>query len=273
MKLGLIQMASTMDKQHNVDTAAQKVTDCAAQGGDLVVLPEIFNAPYSNDYFRAYAEPAGGPTWQALSRMAKQDGVWLVGGSIPEIDDAGKVYNTSFVFDGQGRQIARHRKMHLFDIDVNGGQRFKESDTFTPGDQVTVFDTPWGKIGLCICFDFRFPELARLMVLQGAQVLVVPAAFNMTTGPLHWDLAFRMRALDQQCFVAGCSPARDRSASYVAYGHSLVCNPWGEILTDCGEGEAVRVVDLDLGDLARYRAQIPILSGRRTDLYRTKQQT
>ena len=147
------------------------------------------------------------------------------------------------------------------------------SDTLTAGSQITVVDTALGKLGLAICFDIRFAEFFRVMGDLGAQLILVPAAFNMTTGPLHWDLAFRMRALDQQCFVAGCSPARDRSASYVAYGHSLVCNPWGEILTDCGEGEAVRVVDLDLGDLARYRAQIPILSGRRTDLYRTKQQT
>lgn len=267
MKLGLIQMASTMDKQHNVDTAAQKVTDCAAQGADLVVLPEIFNAPYSNDYFRAYAEPAGGPTWQALSRMAKQDGVWLVGGSIPEIDEAGKVYNTSFVFDGQGRQIARHRKMHLFDIDVKGGQRFKESDTFTPGDQVTVFDTPWGKIGLCICFDFRFPELARLMVLQGAQVLVVPAAFNMTTGPAHWELMFRQRAVDGQCYAVGVAPARDEKGCYVSYGNSIVASPWGEVVWRAAEKEEARMVEIDLKRVEEVRQQLPLLSARRTDIY------
>ena len=108
---------------------------------------------------------------------------------------------------------------------------------------------------------------------RGAQLILVPAAFNMTTGPVHWDLAFRMRALDQQCFVAGCSPARDENASYVAYGHSLVCNPWGEILTQLDEKPGVQVVDIDLGDLAKYRGQIPILAGRRGDLYRTEDWT
>jgi len=241
IRLGLCQMRVTPDKQENLRRAESCLRQAAAQGANLALLPEMFNCPYENACFPVYGEPAGGETWQFLSGMA--------------------------------RELARHRKVHLFDIDVPGGQRFMESDTLTAGSQITVVDTALGKLGLAICFDIRFAEFFRVMGDLGAQLILVPAAFNMTTGPLHWDLAFRMRALDQQCFVAGCSPARDRSASYVAYGHSLVCNPWGEILTDCGEGEAVRVVDLDLGDLARYRAQIPILSGRRTDLYRTKQQT
>ena len=180
----LIQMGAGMDKEENLLRAAEFVKKCKEKEADIAVLPEIFNGPYSNDYFRPYAEPVKGKSWKALSRMAKDNQLWLVGGSIPEIDEEGKVYNTSFVFDPEGGQVARHRKMHLFDIDVKGGQSFKESDTFTAGDEVTVFDTPWGKIGLCICFDFRFPELSRLMVLGGAQVLVVPAAW-------FWGVAMR----------------------------------------------------------------------------------
>ena len=132
-----------------------------------------------------------------------------------------------------------------------------------------MVDTPLGRLGIAICFDIRFSELFRLMGQEGAQVILVPAAFNLTTGPVHWELAFRSRAVDNQCFVAGCSPARDPSASYVAYGHSLVCNPWGTVLGGLDEKEGVQVVTLDLDDLPRYRAQIPILSGRRTDLYAT----
>lgn len=124
-----------------------------------------------------------GDTWEKCSRLAAEHGIYLVAGSMPERDEAGNIYNTSYVFDRNGHQIGKHRKMHLFDIDVKGGQYFKESDTLTPGDQVTVFDTEFGKMGLCICYDFRFPELARLMVDEGAQVIIVPAAFNMTTGP------------------------------------------------------------------------------------------
>ena len=139
--------------------------------------------------------------------------------------------------------------------------------TLSPGSDVTVFDTPWGRMGLCICFDFRFPELAHLMALSGARVLLVPAAFNMTTGPAHWELLFRQRAVDTQCFTVGTSPARDETASYVAWGHSIVCDPWGTVLHTCGHGEEVSVTDLDLSRVDAVRRQLPLLSARRTDVY------
>ena len=201
--------------------------------------------------------------------IAKELGVYLAGGSVPE-REGDAIYNTCYLFSPQGEELARHRKVHLFDIDVPGGQRFMESDTLTAGDQITVVDTPLGKLGIAICFDIRFSELFRVMGDKGAQLILIPAAFNMTTGPVHWSLAFRMRALDNQCFIAGCSPARDETASYVAYGHSLVSDPWGNLLTEFDEKAGVQVVTIDLADLDKYRAQIPILAGRRTDLYRTE---
>ena len=269
LKLGLCQMKVTADKAENLRHARELIDKAAAGGAELVMLPEMFNCPYENAAFPVYAEPAGGESWQMLSRAAKENGVYLVGGSVPELE-AGKIYNTSFLFDREGRELARHRKVHLFDIDVPGGQRFKESDTLTAGDQITLVDTPWGKIGVAICFDIRFAEFFRVMGDAGAVLIAIPAAFNMTTGPAHWDLTFRMRAIDQQCFVAGCSPARDESASYVAYGNSLVADPWGSFPLHMDEKEHVRVVELDLADLEKYRGQIPILSGRRKDLYRTE---
>lgn len=157
--------------------------------------------------------------------------------------------------------------MHLFDIDVQGGQSFRESATLSPGNDITLFDTPYGRIGLCICFDLRFEELCRLMALEGARVLLAPAAFNMTTGPAHWELLLRQRAVDNQCFTVGAAPARDESASYVAWGHSLVCDPWGTVLHECGSGEETAVVDLDLSRVDAVRQQLPILSARRTDIY------
>ena len=266
--LGLCQMKVGGDKGENLRRAEACLRAAARQGAQVAVLPEMFNCPYENARFPRYAEPAGGESWQFLSRMARELGLYLVGGSVPEREGE-KIYNTCYIFSPEGTELARHRKVHLFDIDVPGGQRFMESDTLTAGDQITVVDTPLGKLGVAICFDIRFAELFRVMGDLGAQLILVPAAFNMTTGPIHWSLAFRMRALDQQCFVAGCSPARDEEASYVAYGHSLVCNPWGEILTEFDEKEGVRVVELDLDDLDKYRGQIPILAGRRTDLYQT----
>ena len=264
--IGLAQMPTVDDLTQNLTTAAAYVKEAAAEGADIVCLPEMFACPYQNEAFVRYREPAGGTIWQALSAMAKENGVILVGGSFPEEED-GRIYNSCFVFDREGTQIARHRKMHLFDIDVEGGQRFKESDTFTAGDDVTVFDTEFGRFGVQICFDIRFPELGRLLALKGAKGVFIPAAFNMTTGPVHWKLNFRSRALDNQSFYFGCSPARDVTASYVAYGHSIAVDPWGTVLAQMGEKAGILIQTVDLSMTDSIRAQLPLLSARRTDLY------
>ncbi|MBR5479277.1 MAG: carbon-nitrogen hydrolase family protein [Clostridia bacterium] len=234
---------------------------------DIVILPEIFNAPYSNEGFRQYAEPAGGKTYNFLSAVAKEFGVYLVGGSIPERDGE-KIYNTAFVFSPEGKEVARHRKAHLFDIDVIGGQKFRESDTLTPGDEVTVFDTPFGKVGLCICFDIRFAEFSLAMAKKGADIIIVPAAFNMTTGPLHWELLFRARAVDNQVFTVGVAPARDESADYISYGNSIVVSPMGQIIERFDEKAQAKIVEIELSQVESVRTQIPTLSARREALYK-----
>lgn len=266
MRMGIVQMAVGADVEDNLARAAQGVREACRQGAELVALPEIFCCPYASEAFPRYAEPAGGHIWSALAAMARESGAWLVGGSMPELD-GGRVYNTSFVFDPQGRQVARHRKVHLFDVDVKGGQHFQESATLTAGDDVTTFETPWGTVGLAICFDIRFPELFRLMNARGARLVIVPAAFNPTTGPLHWELLFRGRAVDGQMFAVGVAPACDEGAGYVSYAHSIACDPWGHVLLDAGTQPSVRVVDLDLPACDEVRAQLPLLSARRTDLY------
>lgn len=266
LRTALIQMPVTADKTANLQTALSAVADAAQHGAELAVLPEMFCCPYDNACFRDYGEPEDGPMQQALSRAAADAGLYLVGGSMPELAD-GRVYNTSFVYGPQGQRLAKHRKVHLFDIDVAGGQRFRESDTLSPGDQVTVFDTPFGRIGLCICFDFRFQELAQSMTRQGARIIAVPAAFNMTTGPAHWELLFRQRAVDNQIFTIGVSPARDPQASYVAYGHSMAADPWGTVLCQAEDQPAVLYTDLDLDRVGAVRRQLPILAARRPELY------
>ena len=182
----------------------------------------------------------------------------MIGGSVPERDEEGKIYNTSYVFDRKGELIGKHRKVHLFDIDVPGGQYFKESDVLSPGKEMTVFDTEYGRMGVCICFDIRFPDLFLQMRRAGVRMVFVPAAFNMTTGPAHWQTLFRSRALDQQIFMAGCSPARDETASYIAYGHSIVTDPWGRILRELDEKEGILDIELDLAETDRIRTQIPL---------------
>ena len=162
------------------------------------------------------------------------------------------------MFDPSGRRIARHRKVHLFDIDVPGGQYFKESDVLSPGDSVTVFDTPFGKMGVCICFDIRFPQMFLEMRKMGVRMVFVPAAFNMTTGPAHWKVLFRSRALDQQIYMLGCSPARDAEGSYVAYGHSILTDPWGRVLAELDEKEGILEATVDLAYTDAVRQQIPL---------------
>jgi predicted amidohydrolase len=189
---------------------------------------------------------------------------------MPELD-GDNVYNTSFVFDRSGREIARHRKVHLFDIDIKGRQRFMESETFAAGDSITVFDTEFGRMGLLICFDIRFPEICRLMALKGANVLFVPAAFGMITGPMHWELLFRLRAVDNQVFTVGASPARDEKGVYVAYGNSIAVDPWGKILCRAGAQEAMEVVQLDLSEIEKAREQLPLISAMRNDVYQTSE--
>ena len=268
IRLALVQMATAEKKEANYDRACQYVAQAAEDGADLVILPEMFCCPYVTRNFPVYAEEEGGAGYQILSRAAKENHVYLVGGSVPERDAAGKVYNTSSVFDREGNGIGKHRKMHLFDIDVKGGQRFKESETLTAGNSVTVFDTEFGKIGLNICYDFRFPELARLMALQGARMIVCPAAFNMTTGPAHWDLMFRSRAVDNQVYTVGVAPARDEKGPYVSYAHSIVVSPWGEVLVRLDETEQMILTDLPLERVGAVREQLPLLKQRRTDCYR-----
>ena len=267
MRTALIQMPVTADKAENLTVARDYVRRAADGGAQLAVLPEMFCCLYTNEAFRANAEPAGGPVHRAMAGLARETGLWLVAGSMPEADGE-RIYNTSFVFDPAGRQAAFHRKMHLFDIDVKGGQRFMESETFTAGDRVTVFDTPFGKLGLCICFDLRFPELARCMALAGARAIVTPAAFNMTTGPAHWELLFRQRAVDNQLFTLGVAPARDEQGPYVSYGNTILCSPWGEVLARAGSAPALLLADVDLDQNESIRAQLPLLSARRTDVYR-----
>lgn len=266
MRLAMIQMNVVRDKSQNIAHARELLRQAAGEGLDLAVLPEMFCCPYSNRLFRAYSEEEGGEAWTALSQMARELQIYLVGGSMPELSD-GKVYNTAYVFDREGRQIAKHRKVHLFDINVAGGQRFQESAVLSPGDQITVFDTEFGKIGLCICFDLRFQELAKIMADRGAQMIVVPAAFNMTTGPAHWELLFRMRAVDNQVFTLGTAPARNEAESYVSYANSILADPWGTVLARAGAGEEILKAEIDFAQNQAIRQQLPIRSARRGDLY------
>ena len=268
IKLALCQMNVVDDKESNLKKASILINKSIENNADFIVLPEMFNCPYSNDKFMEYGEEErDSVTLNTISKLAKDNNIYILAGSIPEKDNE-KLYNTSYLFDKKGEIIAKHRKMHLFDIDVKDKITFKESEVLTAGDEYTVADTEFGKIGIGICYDVRFVELARIMVENGAQILFYPGAFNMTTGPAHWELLFRSRALDNQVFCVGVAPALNESASYHSYGHSIITNPWGEVITQADEKEDLIIAEIDVSEIKKVREEIPLLKNKRNDLYK-----
>ena len=266
-RVAMIQMFTDAERKVNLETASRYIRKAASEGADIAVLPEMFICPYQTQNFPVYAEPEGGESFQRLSEIAKENGIYLIAGSVPELED-GKVYNTCYAFDRNGKKIGKHRKVHLFDINVEGGQYFKESDTLTAGSQVDMIETEFGKIGLLICYDIRFPEMCRIMSEAGAMMVIVPGAFNMTTGPAHWEIHFRSRALDYQIYTVGVSPARDENGVYVSYGNSIAVSPWGDILERMDEKEGLRIVEIDPDRIGKVRNQLPLKKQARWDVYR-----
>jgi predicted amidohydrolase len=271
LKIGLCQMNVVDNKDKNIETAISMIKKASMENADLIVLPEMFNCPYENEKFIEYAEEKdSSKTLKAISKIASEEKVYILAGSIPEkIDD--KIYNSSFFFDNTGKIIGNHKKMHLFDIDVKDQISFKESDTLTAGDNFNIVDTPFGKIGLGICYDIRFVELARINTLKGARILIYPGAFNLTTGPAHWETLFKSRALDNQVYTIGVAPALNKEANYHSFGHSLVASPWGDIISECDYCEELKIVDIDLDKIDAVREEIPVLKNRRVDLYEIKE--
>ncbi|KAK1229058.1 Omega-amidase nit3 [Marasmius sp. AFHP31] len=283
--LALIQLGRIgSDKAANLKHAREmviKAATTAAKKPDLIVLPECFNSPYGHVHFPVYAEKIGfvhgqpydveaseSESVKMLSSAAKETGTWLIGGSIPERDSGdNNVYNTCTVYSPKGELVTIFRKIHLFDIDIPGKIKFKESETLTGGKTPTFFDTEFARVGLGICYDVRFSELSMLAARQGCHLLVYPGAFNMTTGPLHWELLQRARAVDNQVFFSMCSPARDPSAGYHAWGHSMVVDPMGKVLVEAQDGEDILYTDIDPTTFTEARKGIPVTTQRRFDVY------
>lgn len=277
LNIALIQLKAGADKAANL-LKVTKFIDSAVKTSNigklhLVVLPECFNSPYAVDQFRNYAEliPSGDTT-KLLSSLAKKHGIFIVGGSIPELDQENdKIFNTSLTFSPEGEIIAKHRKVHLFDIDIPGGITFKELVTLSAGDKATVFKVgEFGNVGLGICYDIRFPELAMIASRNpyNSFAMFYPGAFNTTTGPLHWHLLAKARAVDNEMFSVLCSPARDVGGDgYQAYGHSLVVDPYGAIVAEAGEGEEILFATLDKDLLPKVREGIPVHYQRKFDVY------
>jgi len=257
-------------KDDNLAKARSMIREAAVHGSRIVILPEMFNCPYNSSLFPGYAEAfPEGKSFKMLSEAAVTEGIYLVGGSLPEREES-CIFNTCFVFGPQGEFLAKHQKIHLFDVDLPDGLSFRESKTLGRGKKITVVKTALASLGVAICYDIRFPELSRLMVLMGAELIVIPASFNMNTGPAHWELLLRSRAVDNQVFIIGAATARDTGASYVSYGNSAIVSPWGDFIARADEKETILYGDIDLCQIDEIRAALPLLRHRRTDIYELK---
>jgi predicted amidohydrolase len=268
MRVGVVQMCSTDDVARNLEQAAAGIARAAADGAELIALPEAF--AFLRREGQAVPDVAGieARATEALVGWAREHGCWLLGGSIPEsIADSPRIHNTSLLFDPKGAVVATYRKIHLFDIDLAGldssGDRFCESDTYAPGEDVVVAQTPFGGLGLSICYDLRFPELYRALVDAQARWLFVPSAFTRATGKDHWEVLLRARAIESQCYVVAPAQCGEHSSDRASHGHSLVIDPWGAVLAEAGDDPAVLVVDGPDDVIDRIRSGVPSLRNRR----------
>ncbi len=257
-----IQMISGKDLQANLLAAESLVMQAAEAGARLIVLPETF-AMFSTRQQQSIGDKENSE--QAvirpfLQQLASRLGVWLVAGTIPlAVDGSDRVLSSSFIIDDKGKEVARYDKIHMFDVDVadNHGS-YRESATFLPGDHITVVDTPFGRLGVVVCYDIRFPELFRLMTQQGLDIVAVPAAFTLHTGEAHWLPLLRARAIENQCYIVGANQGGKHNEKRATSGGSVIIDGWGNVLAEAGRGEGVVMADIDLDVLEKLRRNMPV---------------
>jgi len=261
-KVAAIQMASGPNVTGNLHEARRLIEKAAEQGARLVVLPEYFPimGMTDTDKIAVREQPNEGPIQEFLSEAARRHKIWLVGGSIPLAASApGKVLNSCLVFDEQGAQVARYDKIHLFNLDL-GNEHYHEASTIEPGKKVVVVDSPFGRIGLAVCYDLRFPELFRAM--KDVDIIVLPSAFTETTGKMHWEPLIRARAIENLSYVIAAAQGGYHVSGRETYGHSMVVDPWGRILDQMVRGSGVVIAEVNRGYQASLRASLPALSHR-----------
>ena len=279
-QVAICQMDSQNDKHQNLKDAENMIREASEKGADLVVFPENMN--YMGKGYRYQAEPIPGPTTDFLTALAKEHGVWILSGSIPETElndpaeqetvsadknaDKPKPKNSLVLIDPTGNICCKYSKLHLFDVDLNDGSSFRESDMATQGENIVLCDTELGRLGFTICYDLRFGELYRLLSLAGAKVIFVPACFAMQTGQAHWEVLLRARAIENGVYIVACNQIGEKY-NMTAYGHSMVIDPWGRIIAQAEDKPGVLMAEIDLSEIEKVRAQIPSLKNRRGDLY------
>ena len=267
--VAVIQLSSDADVARNVEVASELVREAASRGATYVQVPEYFNYLGPARGFSDASEPVPGPTTTHFARLAASLGVAVhLGSMLERSSDAAKPFNTSVVIDEHGDVVATYRKAHLFDVDVPGQITHRESDVIAAGDELVVVDVAGVCLGLSICFDLRFAELYRGLVLAGADVLAIPAAFNASTGAAHWEVLVRARAIENHAFVLSAAQVGTTSDAIATFGHSMVVDPWGVVVAQStSDGPEVVLATIDPDDVRRRRSQIDVLALRRGDVY------
>jgi deaminated glutathione amidase len=267
LRVAAIQMSSTPDKEGNKETAEALIREAVSAGADLVALPELWSCHGLDEAYRENAEPVPGPTTDFLGELARELGIYLLGGSILEGDPgAQRLSNTSTFLDPSGEMTAVYRKIHLFDVKVSD-REYLESANIAPGSEIVTAKAGAATLGLSVCYDVRFPELYRLLALRGAEILAVPAAFTLQTGKDHWELLLRARAVENQAFVVAPAQWGQKADGRWTYGRSMIVDPWGTVLATCPDRDGHALATMDLDYLDRFRAEFPALTNRRPETY------
>ncbi|RVU54280.1 carbon-nitrogen hydrolase family protein [Anaerosphaera multitolerans] len=263
--IAVVQMRSTESKEDNLKKIEKFILEAVEKKADLISFPE--NVNYSGNDFES--EELDGKTYQLFSRLASEKKVYIHGGSISEENGTKRPYNTTMFFDRKGNMISKYRKLHMFDVDISDGPAYRESDSKTPGNEIVTVDTDLCKMGLSICYDIRFPELYRILALNGAKVIFTPANFVMNTGKDHWESILRARAIENTVYIVAAGQT-GQQPEYIAYGKSLIIDPWGDVIAKSSDKEGVIVAEIDLDYLDKVRSQVPSLNNRRGDVYELK---
>ena len=250
-KIAVCQMKVTASKTENINKAKKMIESAKKSGATMAVLPEMFICPYDTNVFPIYAEKEDDNTIDELKKLSVELDILIIAGTIPESEEK-NIYNTCFIIK-DGTVYGKHRKVHLFEIYIENEITFREADVLSAGSEISVFDINNIKLGIAVCFDIRFPEMIHQMYLQGMNLLIIPGAFNMSTGPAHWELLLRARAVDNQCYVVGAAPARDENASYVSYANSMIVDPWGNILCNADTEESIIITEINFELLNRIK--------------------
>ncbi len=266
MRAAVVQLNSTNDKARNLGAAERLVRAAAADGAELVALPEKWNLLAAGEELLGGVESLDGPSLGAARGWARDLGIHLLAGSIPEQGPADKAFNTSVLIGPGGEDLAVYRKIHMFDVDV-GGVAYRESAHEEAGEEIVTAPLAEATVGLSVCYDLRFPELFRILAVRGARLLTVPSAFTATTGRDHWEVLLRARAIENQAFVLAPNQVGEAPPHFSSYGHSMIVDPWGEILVTAPDGECFVSAELDFAVQERVRKSLPSLANRRPRAY------